>query len=132
MARIGRFLAYALILGGIALNMPVGATEPILVIAAFNLTGPDSTLDVSAHNGARLAAEQINARGGVRGRPIELVTVETVVWTGGHKRRRRATRESNSGLAQLHHMSPGARLADIDEARALEVALQSHEAIAGR
>ena len=82
MARIHLLLAFILILGGIVMGAPVRAAEPIQVIAVFNLTGPDSALDVSAYNGARLAAEQINARGGVLARPIELVTVDSASQTG--------------------------------------------------
>jgi branched-chain amino acid transport system substrate-binding protein len=82
MARIHLLPALILILGGIVMGAPVRAAEPIQVIAVFNLTGPDSALDVSAYDGARLAAEQINAHGGVLARPIELVTVDSASQTG--------------------------------------------------
>ncbi|MEM7138979.1 MAG: ABC transporter substrate-binding protein [Myxococcota bacterium] len=50
---------------------------PIRVLAAFNLSGSDAELDVAAFNGARLAAQAINRNGGVRGRNLELVAVDT-------------------------------------------------------
>ena len=51
--------------------------EPIEVIAAFNLTGRSAVLDAPSYDGALLAAETINAGGGVLGRPIVLVPVDT-------------------------------------------------------
>ncbi|MEM7435460.1 MAG: ABC transporter substrate-binding protein [Myxococcota bacterium] len=50
---------------------------PIRVLAAFNLSGADAELDVAAFNGARLAAQAVNRNGGVRGRNLELVAVDT-------------------------------------------------------
>ena len=46
------------------------AAEPIVVIAPFNLTGPDAVLDAPCYKGAELAVEKLNAAGGVLGRPI--------------------------------------------------------------
>ncbi len=51
--------------------------KPIPVIATFNLSGSDAVLDGPSFRGAELAAEQINASGGVLGRPIELIAVNT-------------------------------------------------------
>ncbi len=53
------------------------ADKPIQIIAAFNLTGGSAVLDVPSYNGALLAAETINRIGGVFGRPLELVPVDT-------------------------------------------------------
>ncbi len=53
------------------------AAEPIEVIAAFNLTGSEAVLDGPSYNGAVLAVEEINEKGGVLGRPLELVPVDT-------------------------------------------------------
>jgi branched-chain amino acid transport system substrate-binding protein len=53
------------------------AEEPIKIIAAFNLTGGSAVLDAPSYNGALLAAETINRVGGVLGRPLELVPVDT-------------------------------------------------------
>ncbi len=49
------------------------AADPIKVGGAFALTGDESSLDLPAANGAKLAAKEINAAGGVLGRPIDLV-----------------------------------------------------------
>ena len=47
--------------------------ETIKIGNAYNLTGSMSSLDVPASNGAKLAAKEINAAGGVLGRQLELV-----------------------------------------------------------
>lgn len=47
--------------------------EPIKIGAAFNVTGGYSSLDAPALAGAKLAAKEINAAGGLLGRKIELV-----------------------------------------------------------
>jgi len=49
------------------------AGEPWKIGGGFALTGAESSLDVPAANGAQLAVEQINAAGGVLGRPIDLI-----------------------------------------------------------
>ncbi|MER3399671.1 MAG: amino acid ABC transporter substrate-binding protein [Thermoflexus sp.] len=54
-----------------------GAAAPIRIGAPFNLTGGMASIDVPAANGARLAAEEINATGGVLGHPLELLIRDT-------------------------------------------------------
>jgi branched-chain amino acid transport system substrate-binding protein len=51
--------------------------QPVEVIAAFNLTGGSAVLDAPSYDGARLAAEAINRDGGIFGRPLELIPVDT-------------------------------------------------------
>jgi len=53
------------------------ADETIKLGAPFNLTGNMASLDQPALNGAKLAAQEINATGGVLGRKIELVVYDT-------------------------------------------------------
>lgn len=53
------------------------AAEPIVVITPFNLTGPDAVLDAACYQGAELAVEKLNVAGGVLGRPIRLIRVDT-------------------------------------------------------
>lgn len=52
------------------------AQEPIKIGGAFNLTGALASLDVPAADGAKLAVDEINAAGGVLGRPLELVVYD--------------------------------------------------------
>jgi branched-chain amino acid transport system substrate-binding protein len=49
------------------------AQDPIKVGGGFALTGAESALDLPASNGAQLAVKEINAAGGVLGRPLELI-----------------------------------------------------------
>jgi branched-chain amino acid transport system substrate-binding protein len=51
--------------------------DPLTVIAAFDLTGSNAVLDGPSYKGAQLAAQQVNASGGVLGHPIELIAVDT-------------------------------------------------------
>jgi branched-chain amino acid transport system substrate-binding protein len=48
-------------------------TTTIKIGGAFALTGDESSLDLPAANGAKLAAKEINAAGGVLGQKIELI-----------------------------------------------------------
>jgi branched-chain amino acid transport system substrate-binding protein len=47
--------------------------EPIKIGGGFDLTGPESPFDLPPANGAKLAIKEINAAGGVLGRPLELI-----------------------------------------------------------
>ncbi len=57
----------------VALGLAACAREPILVGVPVGLTGLSGRLGVMGRNGIELAAAEINAAGGVRGRPIELL-----------------------------------------------------------
>jgi branched-chain amino acid transport system substrate-binding protein len=50
-----------------------GATGPINIGGGFALTGDESSLDLPAANGAKLAVKEINAAGGVLGRQINFI-----------------------------------------------------------
>src|SRR6476659_7401519 len=49
------------------------AGDTIKIGGVFALTGDESALDLPAANGAKLAAKEINAAGGVNGRKIDLI-----------------------------------------------------------
>ncbi len=49
------------------------AQEPILLGAVFSITGPASFLGEPEKNSVELAIEQVNARGGVLGRPLKAI-----------------------------------------------------------
>ncbi len=61
----------------VTLSTALAAPEPIVLGAAFNLTGALASLDVPAYNGAKLAVQELNAKGGVLGRPLKLVVEDT-------------------------------------------------------
>ncbi|MCB9100687.1 MAG: ABC transporter substrate-binding protein [Anaerolineales bacterium] len=49
------------------------SSEPIKIGGGFALTGDESALDLPAANGAKLAAKEINAAGGVLDRQVDLI-----------------------------------------------------------
>lgn len=63
----------AALLGLLVLNACGGGSAPIQIGVAANFTDP---LSLPIRYGAQLAAEEINAAGGINGRPIELVERE--------------------------------------------------------
>ncbi|MBK9940991.1 MAG: ABC transporter substrate-binding protein [Kouleothrix sp.] len=56
---------------------PAASSEPIKIGGGFALTGDESALDLPAANGAKLAAKELNAAGGVLGRQIDLIVHDT-------------------------------------------------------
>jgi branched-chain amino acid transport system substrate-binding protein len=71
-ARLLPFLASAAL--ALSLSGGLTAAEPIKVGEFACLTGKDATFGQSQHKGIQLALEELNAAGGVLGRPIELIT----------------------------------------------------------
>lgn len=60
------------------LNPIYADDQPTMKLGAmFNLTGGMASIDVPAYNGAKLAAKLINATGGVDGRHLQLIRVNT-------------------------------------------------------
>lgn len=69
---------FALLLAFLLL-LPLGGcsdNSPILVGFSGQLTGKMSDLGVFGRNGALLAIEEINANGGINGRPLEFVSID--------------------------------------------------------
>ncbi|HYA02556.1 MAG TPA: ABC transporter substrate-binding protein, partial [Syntrophobacteria bacterium] len=64
-------LAVVLVLGGCA--QKDSGKGPIKIGGLFSITGPNSFLGEPERNSMQLLAEQINAKGGINGRPLELV-----------------------------------------------------------
>lgn len=54
----------------------VSAAEAIRIGGMYNVTGAMSSIDAPGLNGMKLAAQEINAAGGVRGRRIEIVAID--------------------------------------------------------
>jgi branched-chain amino acid transport system substrate-binding protein len=68
----GLVVASAMVLSSMA-----SAAETIKIGALYNLTGGLSSLDGPSLNGAKLAAKLVNASGGVLGKQIELIAIDT-------------------------------------------------------
>lgn len=74
----GAVILAALFVAAIMLSMPAetkqdGQTGIIRIGAIYNLNGSQSSLDIPSAQGARLAAQLINERGGINGRTVDLV-----------------------------------------------------------
>ena len=78
---IGRSILASLLVA-VAVLGSARAAEPITIIAAFDLTGGSAVLDEPSYNGALLAVEEINRQGGLLGRQVELVPVDTASMPG--------------------------------------------------
>src|SRR5215831_7760398 len=55
----------------------IAAKEPILIGYLPALTGPSSSTGIGINRGTQLAVEEINAAGGIDGRPLELIVRDT-------------------------------------------------------
>jgi branched-chain amino acid transport system substrate-binding protein len=57
--------------------IPVRAAEPIMIGSVLDLTGPVGPLGEYAKRGIDIAVAEVNAAGGVKGRPLELVSLNS-------------------------------------------------------
>jgi branched-chain amino acid transport system substrate-binding protein len=67
------FLVIAILVTACGGGAQGGANAPIKIGVIYNVTGGQASLDVPSNNGAKLAAKEINAAGGVLGRQIQVV-----------------------------------------------------------
>lgn len=86
--------------------------NPVRVGFAGTLTGPYSDLGIHGRNGCRLAVEDINAAGGLRGRPVELIVRNDAGTPDGA---RQAYREltAKGVLAVIGHMTSALSLSTL-------------------
>jgi branched-chain amino acid transport system substrate-binding protein len=57
--------------------VPTAATGPILIGHYASMTGAEATFGISTDNAVRIAMDERNAKGGVKGRLIEIKTADT-------------------------------------------------------
>ena len=69
--------AGAVAMAASAVSFAAEAADPIKVGHYGSMTGKEATFGQSTDNGIRLAIEEINAKGGLNGRPIEIITYDT-------------------------------------------------------
>jgi ABC-type branched-subunit amino acid transport system substrate-binding protein len=67
-----RLLAAVLVAVPLLLSAPSAAPQPILLAMSAAFTGPSRGLGIEVYRGARAWFDEVNAKGGVSGRPIEL------------------------------------------------------------
>ncbi len=60
--------------GGTGSNSAAGGTGDILIGEFGSLTGPQATFGQSTHNGIMMAADEVNAAGGINGRKVKILT----------------------------------------------------------
>jgi branched-chain amino acid transport system substrate-binding protein len=74
LSRRGFVLGAALILASAGIVRAAPAGEPVKIGEIEPLTGKEAAFGQSSHHGVVLAVEELNARGGILGRPVVLVT----------------------------------------------------------
>jgi len=60
-----------------ATKPPPTPTQPIMTGVLMNLTGPWASIDEPAWRGIQLALDQTNAQGGLLGRPVKAICIDT-------------------------------------------------------
>jgi branched-chain amino acid transport system substrate-binding protein len=76
MKRLAAVVTCCLMIGLLSLSVVAAKEEPIVIGFITALTGPTSLWGTQERNGAVLAAEEINAKGGVLGRPVKLIVYD--------------------------------------------------------
>ena len=61
----------------VTLTLALAAEEPVRIGEYASITGKEASLGQSSHNGTLMAIDDLNAAGGVLGRPLLLITEDT-------------------------------------------------------
>jgi branched-chain amino acid transport system substrate-binding protein len=108
------FIVICLVIG-VCLIVYIGFlySNPVRVGFSAQLTGTQAELGVQERNGVQLAMNEINAAGGIRGRPIELIIRDDLGTPEGAKA---ADREliNRSVVAIIGHATSGQTLAGLE------------------
>jgi len=56
---------------------PAAETGPLVIGAYLSMTGSTATFGITTERGARMAVDELNAAGGIRGRKLELAVLDT-------------------------------------------------------
>jgi branched-chain amino acid transport system substrate-binding protein len=71
------FAATVLIISSLWSALCFASSGPIKIGALFSVTGPPSFLGEPERNSAKMVVDEINAKGGIKGRKLELVVYDT-------------------------------------------------------
>jgi branched-chain amino acid transport system substrate-binding protein len=71
-----RFLSMLLALTMLMALAATASADAIKIGAIYNLTGGQASLDQPSLNGFQMAADEINAAGGINGTPVEVVAID--------------------------------------------------------
>ena len=114
--RRGRIRGLAALAWAMALHAAdlQAAPEPLRIGVIAPLTGASSDFGISMQQGAALAVEQINAIGGVLGRPLQLVTRDDAGDAATGRTAAVALLERESVVATIGFCNTGVALAAID------------------
>ncbi len=107
---------------------PVNSAEPIKLGGLLETSGFIASLGNPGLEGARLAVEQINAAGGINGRPIELVNVNSESDETKSVTAAKRLIEQENVLAIVGPMSSGSNFAVIDTVQRARVPLMANGA----
>ena len=77
MRRLGALVAVAVLAAAGCRKQAEKGDAPILIGDVMPLTGEIATFGQSAHDGVRLAVDEANAAGGIRGRKLEVRSYDT-------------------------------------------------------
>ena len=75
--KINRSLAAAILAASLAQAASAQDKSPIAIVNLVEMTGAGAIAGTNFNNGVRLAAKEINAAGGILGRPLNIVTMDT-------------------------------------------------------
>ncbi len=78
MKRLSRTVVAAMALAApLLLSTPAGAQAPVKIYSIVELSGTGATAGTNFDNGLKLAFKEINAAGGILGRKIDVISVDT-------------------------------------------------------
>ena len=119
-----QLLGLSILLVALSLLFSCDQHAPLRIGFSGQLTGPRSDLGVQGRNGAELAVEDINAKGGIGGRDLELVAKDDLDTAEGAREADALLAESGC-LAIIGHMTSGQTLAALPVTAAKKIPLIS-------
>lgn len=119
------------ILLGLLVAGPAFAAEPYKIGGLLETSGFIATLGNPGLEGARLAVEQVNAEGGINGRPLELVNINTESDETKAVTAAKRLIEHEQVLAIVGAMSSGSSFAIIDTVQRAKMPLVANGASRG-